>query len=333
MAESDVNTKPTEAMSVNAERGLRLRKEHNRGGTMVGVTRANQLKVRERLSPSTVRRMHSYFSRHEVDKRAQGFRRGEKGFPSAGLIAWLLWGGDAGQRWAKAKAAELDSERKSKIRKDVFTTEYEANSRAIIIGCVGSHSHDEDGNKVYMPCKTHEEYTELTGNEVSYYDIGKPKKPKKPKKTLTRKEYVDALIGIIEEMTPLPRKHRTDVRPIRYNPYENFEYVSSDIISFKAKISEAVKNGLAKKVKDHNDKHGSKKGKRVTQRMLEAVFIRGVGAYNTNPSSVRPSVSNSDQWAYARVNGFLSAVSSGRFKRGKYDTDLLPKDHPLSSRD
>ena len=101
----------------------------------------------------------------------------------------------------------------------------------------------------------------------------------------------------------------------------------------KAKISEAVKKGLAEKVKDHNDKHGDKKGKRVTQRMLEAVFRRGIGAYQTNPQSVRPSVSSADQWAYARVNGFLSAVRTGRFKRGKYDTDLLPKDHPLSSKD
>ena len=59
-------------MQTNAERGLKLRKEFNRGGTMVGVARANQLKSRERLSPSTVRRMHSYFSRHEVDKRGKG---------------------------------------------------------------------------------------------------------------------------------------------------------------------------------------------------------------------------------------------------------------------
>jgi hypothetical protein len=101
----------------------------------------------------------------------------------------------------------------------------------------------------------------------------------------------------------------------------------------KAKISEAVKKGLANKVKEHNDKHGDKKGKRVTQRMLEAVFRRGVEAYNTNPQSVRPNVSSSDQWAYARVNSFLRAVRTGRFKSGKFDTDLLPKGHPLRTGD
>ena len=111
MAQSDIDTKPTEAMSINAVRGLRLRREFGRGGTMVGVARATQLKNRENLGPSTVRRMHSYFSRHEVDKQGQGFSRGETGFPSAGLIAWLLWGGDAGQRWAKSKTSQLDRER------------------------------------------------------------------------------------------------------------------------------------------------------------------------------------------------------------------------------
>tara|TARA_R110001592_G_scaffold236760_6_gene495383 strand:+ start:2549 stop:3259 length:711 start_codon:yes stop_codon:yes gene_type:complete len=117
MAESDVNTTPTEAMSINATRGLKYRKEFNRGGTIIGVTRANQLVKRENLSPSTVRRMHSYFSRHEVDKKGQGFKRGEKGFPSAGLVAWLLWGGDAGQSWAKSKAGQLDNERNKKPKK------------------------------------------------------------------------------------------------------------------------------------------------------------------------------------------------------------------------
>lgn len=99
----------------------------------------------------------------------------------------------------------------------------------------------------------------------------------------------------------------------------------------KAEVSAKVKEGLKAKVKEHNDKHGDKKGKRVTQRMLEAVFKRGVGAYNTNPGSVRPSVSSPDQWAYARVNAFLYAVRSGRFRSGRFDRDLLPKDHPLSS--
>ena len=65
--------------------------------------------------------------------------------------------------------------------------------------------------------------------------------------------------------------------------------------------------------------------------MLSAVFRRGIGAYNTNPQSVRPNVSSSDQWAYARVNAFLFAVRTGRFRSGKFDRDLLPNGHPLKT--
>lgn len=63
---------------------------------------------------------------------------------------------------------------KEQIREDVFTTEEEALERAEAIGCVGSHSLDEDGNTIYMPCNTHDEYIEIVGNDVAGY---KPKKP------------------------------------------------------------------------------------------------------------------------------------------------------------
>ena len=89
-------------MAAEAAKGLAWRKEYQRGGTRVGATRANQLVRRENLSEETVKRMNSYFARHEVDKNAEGFRPGEKGFPSAGRIAWALWGGDPGKVWAGA---------------------------------------------------------------------------------------------------------------------------------------------------------------------------------------------------------------------------------------
>jgi len=105
-----VDLKPTEAMAAEAERGLAWREEHNRGGTEVGVARARDIKNRKNLSPDTVRRMKSYFARHEVDKDAEGFSPGEEGYPSAGRIAWALWGGDSGQSWANRKSDELDNE-------------------------------------------------------------------------------------------------------------------------------------------------------------------------------------------------------------------------------
>lgn len=97
-------------------------------------------------------------------------------------------------------------------------------------------------------------------------------------------------------------------------------------------VSASVRKGLAEKAKKHNEKVGTAKTKRTSTRTLIAVFKRGVGAYNTNPSSVRPSVSSADQWAYARVNSFLYVLRNGRFRSGKHDTDLLPKGHPQSSK-
>jgi len=108
---SDLKLVPTDTMSNNAKRGLELRKEFNRGGTQVGVTRANQLVNKQRLSPDTVLRMFSFFSRHEVDKQGRGFNSGSDGYPSAGKIAWLLWGGDAGFSWATSKRNQIMKER------------------------------------------------------------------------------------------------------------------------------------------------------------------------------------------------------------------------------
>ena len=51
------------------------------------------------MSLSVVKRMYSFFSRHEVDKKAKGFSSGEEGYPSKGRVMWDAWGGDAGRSW------------------------------------------------------------------------------------------------------------------------------------------------------------------------------------------------------------------------------------------
>ena len=89
---------------------------------------------------------------------------------------------------------------------------------------------------------------------------------------------------------------------------------------------------LKELVTQHNQKYGNVSSKKVTFAMLRQVYNRGIGAYRTNPGSVRPNVASAEQWALARVNGFLSAIRTGRFKRKPFDTDLLPKGHPLASK-
>ena len=101
----------------------------------------------------------------------------------------------------------------------------------------------------------------------------------------------------------------------------------------KAKaVSAKVRETLAAKAKEHNEDVGDTASKRTTTRTLAAVFERGIGAYQNNPGSVRPTVSSPEQWAYARVNSFLYALRNGRFRGGKHDQDLLPKGHPQSTR-
>lgn len=99
----------------------------------------------------------------------------------------------------------------------------------------------------------------------------------------------------------------------------------------RSEITGAVKEGLQKKVDDHNESVESAT-KKTNLRTLSTVFRRGVGAYKTNPSSVRPNVKSPEQWAYARVNSYLYALKNEKFRSGKHDTDLFPKGHPLSSK-
>lgn len=102
--------KPTEGMKTEAQRGLDWRSEHGRGGTEVGIARARDIVNDRNLSEDTVKRMFSFFSRHEVDKKAEGFDQGEDGYPSNGRIAWALWGGDAGFSWSRNIVERLKSE-------------------------------------------------------------------------------------------------------------------------------------------------------------------------------------------------------------------------------
>jgi len=106
---------PTDEMAAEAELGLKWREEYGRGGTEVGVARARDISNKRNLSLDTVKRMHSYFSRHEVDKQASGWNQGEEGFPTAGRVAWQLWGGDAGQGWAARIVERVNKEELSDL--------------------------------------------------------------------------------------------------------------------------------------------------------------------------------------------------------------------------
>lgn len=78
-----------------------------KGGTIVGWTRAGQLARNENLTLSTVKRMYSFFSRHEGNFRKAQNKEEYKSKPWTipVVVAWMIWGGDAGYSWS-AKIAQ-----------------------------------------------------------------------------------------------------------------------------------------------------------------------------------------------------------------------------------
>jgi len=100
--------KTTAKIAANAKKGLKLRDDFGRGGTDVGVRRAEQLAAQDDVTAEDVKSMRSYFARHQVDKDGKTHEWGSDTDPSAGYIAWLLWGGDEGKEWADRHAEKLD---------------------------------------------------------------------------------------------------------------------------------------------------------------------------------------------------------------------------------
>lgn len=163
---------PPKYIKDNAKRGLDLQKFAGDGLTEQ-TKREARLMANGEISKNKVVRMSAWFLRHEGDlksPKADEYLSGESDRPTPGQVAWLLWGGSIekegrmnAQKWAERVANNLDEE-KSKAplpEADQFTTEEEALERAEEIGCEGTHSMDEDGNTIYMPCSTHEEYDEI----------------------------------------------------------------------------------------------------------------------------------------------------------------------------
>jgi hypothetical protein len=105
-ARADVDLRPTEEMARNATNALEVRRAKpasERGMIAVGLARARDISNRVELSPETVKRMVSFFARHEVDKDGSTWSEQGKGWQ-----AWNGWGGDAGYAWAKRKVEELE---------------------------------------------------------------------------------------------------------------------------------------------------------------------------------------------------------------------------------
>lgn len=81
-----------------------------------GVQRAVNLKNRDKISPYTIKRMFSFFSRHEKNKSIDPKHKDEP-WKDRGYVSWLIWGGDPGFTWVKKVKKQMDTADKSSIKK------------------------------------------------------------------------------------------------------------------------------------------------------------------------------------------------------------------------
>lgn len=298
----------------NARRGLDLL-EYAGSGLRPRTIREARSMARGEVSADKVRRMAAWLARHDGDlksPKADAYLDGDSERPTPGQVAWLLWGGDIGRGDRDRARVWAERTRDRLIR--------EGELEAATPGSV------RVGTAVQYPVPKPPDPTEYaTGivtriSRTGTVEIGGENREASPSDPAVVIE-VYARQG--DEFVETDRRVVRNVSEVRV--------VGSIEDRIRKEVSARIRQVLENKVEEHNAKYTGA-GKRVTLRMLIAVFERGVGAYRTNPGSVRPTVTSADQWGLGRVNAFLTAVRTGRFPRAAFDRDLLPEGHPLSSK-
>jgi hypothetical protein len=298
----EIDLTPTQAMQRRAIKGLEWRREYKRGGTLVGVRRANQLAKRQELSPDVVKRMRSFHARHAVDLEAPKNKLGNEsadGYPGAGLIASFLWGYLEGRDWSDRKVSELNKidERQRQEYHNFKVGDFVnwRTTKGMFLGRIVSIRTE---GETQVGEETVEATLEDPVARIRVYVL-----------TDGNYEESDRVVAFpLSRLKPAIEPHQRQIQ------------------------NQAIRKALQNKLEEHREKVGDDPRKQTTFRTLEVVFERGVAAYKTNPSSVRPNIGNAESWAYSRVNSFLYVLRNLRFRGGKHDTDLLPEAHPLSTK-
>lgn len=111
IAKGEKTYTPNAGMKSAAKRALKWKEEGKAtgAGTPVGWGRASDIVAGRSMSLSTVKRMYSFFSRHEVDKKGKDFYNTSN--PSNGRIMWDAWGGDAGFAWSRKIVDQADAQK------------------------------------------------------------------------------------------------------------------------------------------------------------------------------------------------------------------------------
>lgn len=331
--------KPTAGMIKEAKRGLAWRSEFGRGGTGVGIARARDISNGKNLPYKTVKRMKAFFDRHQVDAKAQGFRPGEKGYPSNGRIAHALWAGDEGYTWAKNIVRRVEGSEKKDFsdfeEKRFYTrkrrTEYAKRGWALPDGSFPIRDVGDLRNAIQAFGLGKNRAAAKRHIMKRARQLGRLEEIPDNWKKRSKSEFTEEILVKAKKYGPndpkTPAKPSERIRGSRAN-----KPGSASNTRGKIKLSAQIDKSLAAKVKEHNEKM-KERGKpelRVTQGMLRSVWRRGAGAFS---ATHRPKMGR-QQWAMGRVNAFLHLVSSGKPKNSKYttDNDLLPKKHRRSTR-
>ncbi len=103
-----VSLRPPEGVRDALRRGLELVDEGYGGDGLQPetITWARRLARGEDVSPAKAVKMRAWFARHESSPGEAEARRTDKKSPA--WVAWLLWGGDAGQAWAERIVRQLE---------------------------------------------------------------------------------------------------------------------------------------------------------------------------------------------------------------------------------
>lgn len=104
---------PPKDVAAAAQKALDAREKYGdkvKGGTRVGWTRANQLAKRESVSYDTIKRMYSFFSRHEGNQKVDD--DADMKWEDSGYTAWMIWGGDPGKRWSTSIRNRMEKDGK-----------------------------------------------------------------------------------------------------------------------------------------------------------------------------------------------------------------------------
>ncbi len=278
-AVSDINFKPTDAMVQEAERGLKWRKEHGRGGTAVGVARATSIKNRENLSPDTVKRMFSFFSRHEGNKTTEGFKVGEDGYPSASRIAWALWGGDAGYSWSRRKVAEIkrEEEKSNNVmetkNKKVEDKDYSSQKteKFFRTATIEKKDLDENNRTINLSFSSETPYERNFGMEIIDHDKMDLEFLDSGNAPLLLDHDATKQIGIIEKVTVADKRGRASVRfgksDLASDVFQDVQDGIRTNVSFGYEILDM------EKVKGYDDDDDDKASYRVATRPLEISLV------------------------------------------------------------